>query len=110
MAGRTATVELTKPITAYGEPRDNITLREPTVRDIRDCGYPFRIDDTGENFEPIASAIARYISKLAGIPMGSVDQMTPQDFNRAMGEIIGFFVESPATSATSQVSAPPSSG
>lgn len=101
-------VNLTTPITAYGEPVEELTLRRPTVRDIRECGYPFRIDESGQSFEPIASAIARYISRLGNIPMGSLDKMTPHDFNLTMAEVVGFFGESPETSGTSLAKPPPS--
>lgn len=106
--GRETVIELAEPIDAYGEAVNRITLRRPTVRDIRECGYPVRFDEEGV-MEPIPVAIARYVKTLGDLPMGSVDQMVPSDFNQCMKAVMSFFGESPGTSATSQGKSAPSS-
>ena len=101
-------VPLSEPVTAYGETIDEIVLRRPKGRDIRDCGYPFKVYEDG-GVEPIAIGIARYISTLGKIPMGAVDQLEPVDFNAAMTAILDFFGESPGTVSGSSGSSPDSS-
>lgn len=94
-----ATVKLTTPIKAHGEETSVLTLRKPTTPDIREIGMPFAF--TGEGTTDIKmQAIARYISKLGSIPMGSVDQLSVEDLSELMGVILGFFGNAPGEQST----------
>ena len=90
------TFKLRKPITAHGEETTELTLRAPTTPDIRTIGMPFLIHASGgEAIEIRTEIVARYISKLAGIPMSAVDAIEPADFGELSGVVIGFFGASP---------------
>lgn len=92
------TLSLTAPIEAHGETISILTFRPPTGRDIRECGLPFVLgqSDAGHTSKFDGATIARYISKLAGIPTSSVDKLSAPDFLAATGIIGGFFAEAPA--------------
>lgn len=78
-------LKLSRPIEAHGETHDAIVIREPTVKDLRRCGYPV----TGKA-EIVPDAAAKLISVCAGIPPSSVDSMSPKDFTEAIGVLGGF--------------------
>lgn len=84
-------VSLTRAIQAHGD--DNVrelTLREPTGKDLRTLGLPFTISATGQ-VNPDSAVIARHISALAGIPPSSVDQLSAADFMTCSIAVMGFF-------------------
>lgn len=108
MAGPKTTIPLAEPVQAYGKTIDCIELRRPTGKEIRDCGYPMQFDEDG-NMTPLAGAIARYISKLGDLPMGTVDQIDPAAWSACMGAVLLFFGQSPAISTTSPEKSPESS-
>lgn len=87
------TLTLTKPIKAHGEDVSVLTFREPTGKDIRECGVPYSIGQRGDEVVtyPDARNTAKLIVALAGIPTSSVDQLSMADFNAAMMVVIGFF-------------------
>ncbi|MBU6246468.1 MAG: phage tail assembly protein [Xanthomonadaceae bacterium] len=82
-------VPLSKPLRdARGVEVMQLTLRRPTVRDLRQCGTPivylpggYRIDD---------SAMANLISVCAGVPLPQVDEMELADFRAAGAVMLGF--------------------
>ncbi|MDP3088869.1 MAG: phage tail assembly protein [Methylotenera sp.] len=86
-------ITLTKSITAHGEPITEIELREPTGREVQDIGFPYLVlmnDDT-EAIQIQAKAVGKYVSKLAGIPPSSVDQMSAADLSACTGVVMSFF-------------------
>lgn len=105
-----ATIKLSTPITAHDAQVTELTLREPTTADYIEIGAPMLIvmgddDSAGVRIQP--KAIARYISKLAGIPPSSVSALALNDFQACSKAVMGFFGENEA--ATSQSSATASS-
>lgn len=91
------TIKLSKPITAHAEEVSEITLREPTTEDIIDIGLPHLIilgNDESTGVEVRQKVVAKYISKLAGIPMSSVRSLAPKDFSACTAAVMGFFGES----------------
>lgn len=85
---------LSKPITAHGEEVAELEISEPTARDVRELGYPFMAmpgADGQADFKLFPDVGAKYISRLAKIPMSSVDQMSPGDLMVLHTEICGFF-------------------
>ena len=90
------TIQLTEPINAHGKEIGELTLREPQTKDFREIGSPYLLlpGDT-EQFaiEIRPSVVARYIVRLAGIPLSSVDQLCMKDFGDCLKEIMGFFGE-----------------
>ena len=91
-------MKLTKPISVFGNLVHEITFREPNANDVIKCGFIYTLD---KRFD--LDAMGRYVTHLGcvpegdgqaavqGLPPGSVGQMSPLDFTRAMGEVVGFF-------------------
>jgi hypothetical protein len=91
-------VPLATPIEAHGETLHEITLREPTGRDLRTCGLPYRIGmETGEATID-APAMAKMIGALAALPPSAVDRLSAEDWQAAMGAVLGFFGRAPTDS------------
>ena len=90
-----ATIKLSKPITAHGEEVSEITLREPTADDVMQIGSPSLLipsaDGESVGIEIRAKVIGQYIMRLASIPLPSVKAMSFSDFNRCQGVVMGFF-------------------
>jgi hypothetical protein len=89
-------IPLSQPIKAHGEELHVLELAEPGTKDVRELGYPFSATP-GANGEADLKLFpeigARYIVRLAKIPMSSVDQLTPGDFLIIHTELCGFFGE-----------------
>jgi hypothetical protein len=92
--------QLAAPIQAHGAEVDTLTLRRPTGRDVRELGFPYKLG-SDESVVLATEVIAKYISRLAGIPLSSVDQMAPSDINDLGWVIAGFFLNSARAAATS---------
>ncbi|MBR0677948.1 phage tail assembly protein [Roseomonas alkaliterrae] len=92
-------IPLSTPIEAHGETLSEITLREPTGRDLRLCGLPYRIAmETGEATID-APAMAKMIAALAAIPPSAVDRLSAEDWQAAMGAVLGFFGKAEAAAS-----------
>ena len=89
------TIKLSRTIKAHGEEIDEVTLREPATKDLMEIGLPMLIitgaDGQSTGIEIRQPVIARYISRLAAIPMGSVESMTIKDFSVCSAAVMGFF-------------------
>jgi hypothetical protein len=94
----TVRVPLSAPIEAHGETLHEIALREPTGRDLRLCGLPYRIAmETGEATID-APAMAKMIAALGALPPSAVDRLSAEDWQAAMGAVLGFFGKAAADS------------
>ncbi|WP_295379546.1 phage tail assembly protein [uncultured Pseudacidovorax sp.] len=85
---------LTTPIKAHGEEVTVLELRKPTTKDLRELGYPFSATPTASgdaDLKLFPDVGAKFIARLAQIPMSSVDQLDPGDFVMLHMEIVGFF-------------------
>lgn len=91
MSEKNNTLMLSKAITAHNETLTVLEFREPTGKDVRELGYPYQVSND-ESIKLSASITAKYISRLANIPMSSVDEMSPSDMGLAGALVIGFFV------------------
>jgi len=87
---KTKRFDLSESIKAHGETVDHLDLREPTARDIRECGFIFESSKNAK-FGFDAAVIAEYIERLAGIPSSSVDQLCAYDFMQLGLLIASFF-------------------
>ena len=89
------TIQLTKAIRAHGEDVDQITFRELTTKDVIELGLPTLFipgaDGQSPGIELRQPIIARYISRLAAIPMNSVEQLTLRDHSACTSAIMSFF-------------------
>ena len=64
----------------------------PTGRDVRETGYPYQMNDDG-SVKLLSHVVAKYIVRLCGIPLSSVDDMHPVDLNAAGWVVAGFFLQ-----------------
>ena len=87
----TVTVTLSKPIEAHGETLTELTLREPSGKDIRTFGMPYRVGAEDGSVIIDAAAMHRYIAGLAAVPPSAVDKMSPLDWTAVMAAVLGFF-------------------
>lgn len=88
---------LQKAITAHGEEVTELRLRDATTADARALkALPYFIQPDGETVTLSLDVCAKYISRLAGIPLGSVDQLHVSDFNK-----LGWLVVQPFLSQDS---------
>jgi len=94
------TITLAAPIKAHGADVSTLTLRPPGGKDVRELGFPFKLM-TDESIVMQTEIVAHYITRLAGVPMSSVDQLDPSDFNMLAWAVTGFFLKSAAATATS---------
>jgi len=85
-------LQLTKPITAHGEPVHVIEFSDPTGKDVRELGYPYQMNQDG-SVKLLAPVVAKYITRLGQIPPSSVDDMSPADLNAAAWVVAGFFLQ-----------------
>lgn len=83
-------IQLRKPIKHGDEEISTITLREPSVEDIENLGFPFKIDEEMRP-TPIPSVCSKFISKLSALPPSVVRQMHQRDFWEASMAVVYFF-------------------
>ena len=88
------TVKLSKPVTAHGEEVGELNFREPLTKDVIELGLPTLIvvgDDGGSGVEVRTKVVARYITRLAAVPMTTVEALALKDYNACSAAVIGFF-------------------
>ncbi|MBJ8741964.1 phage tail assembly protein [Citrobacter sp. FDAARGOS_156] len=85
-------LELKHPVTAHGETISVLEFNEPTGKDVRELGYPYQMNQD-ESIKLQAHIIAKYIVRLANVPLSTVDQMKPGDLNSAAWLVAGFFLQ-----------------
>ena len=83
---------LNQPVSAHGETISVLEFKEPTGKDVRELGYPYQMNQD-ESIKLQAHIIAKYIVKLANVPLSTVDQMSPGDLNSAGWLVAGFFLQ-----------------
>lgn len=83
---------LAKPIPAHGETLHVLEFSDPTGRDVRELGFPYQMNQD-ESIKLQAHIVARYVSRLAKVPLSSVDEMSPADLNAAGWLVAGFFLQ-----------------
>lgn len=92
---------LSSPIKAHGEELKALTLRSPTPADARAVkALPYHVA-TDESVRIDPDAAAKYIVRMAGIPLSSVDQLNMADFNALAWKVAGFFLGSALQPTTS---------
>lgn len=89
------------PIKAHAETVTELSLRRPTVAEIRKIGrMPYLPIDRDGKVTPDMSVVPDYIAVCAGIPPSSVDQLDLCDLNQ-LGWVVSHFFLTPASSASS---------
>lgn len=88
-------VPLSKPIKAHGDDVEELALRRPTTEEIIEIGLPQLFvpsaDGQGTGVEIRTPIVARYVSRLAAIPMSSVKLLDPKDFSLCTTAVLSFF-------------------
>jgi hypothetical protein len=87
-------IKLSGPIEAHGEQVGELTVRRPTVQEVRAIkALPYKIGKD-EEVTLDTEVAAKYIAVCAGIPPSSVNQLDLTDFNELCWEVAGFFMKS----------------
>lgn len=87
-------IKLDQPIEAHGEQVSELTVRRPTVQEVRAIkAMPYKIGKD-EEVTLDTEVAAKYIAVCAGIPPSSVNQLDLADFNTLCWEVAGFFMKS----------------
>lgn len=76
------TFKLTKPIMILGKEVSELNIKEPTGKDVRECGFPFETSTQNKksrmSFD--SEVMGLYIERLCDVPAGSIDRMSTSDF------------------------------
>ncbi|MCS4258733.1 tail assembly chaperone E/41/14-like protein [Pseudomonas protegens] len=93
-------IKLQAPIEAHGETLAELTLRRPTVQEVRAIkALPYKIDKSEEVGLDMDIA-AKYIAVCAGIPPSSVNQLDLVDLNALSWAVASFFMTAASTPST----------
>ena len=93
-------VKLQVAIEAYGEPLTELTMRRPTVQEVRAIkALPYKIDKN-EEVSLDMDVAAKYIAVCAGIPPSSVNQLDLADLNSLSWAVASFFMSAASTPST----------
>ncbi|WDH24109.1 phage tail assembly protein [Pseudomonas chlororaphis] len=85
-------VKLNTAIEAHGEALTELTLRRPTVQEVRAIkALPYKIDKN-EEVSLDMDVAAKYIAVCAGIPPSSVNQLDLADLNSLSWSVASFFM------------------
>ena len=87
-------IKLGVPIEAHGEQLTELTLRRPTVQEVRAIkAMPYKLDKN-EDVCLDMDVAAKYIAVCAGIPPSSVNQLSLPDLNQLAWTVFSFFMPS----------------
>lgn len=93
-------MKLSAPIEAHGESITELTLRRPTVQEVRTIkALPYKIDKN-EDVSLDMDVAAKYIAVCGGIPPTSVNQLDLADLNSLSWEVAGFFMSAASAPST----------
>jgi hypothetical protein len=91
------TVKLRRPIVGNkGEQISELTFREPTGRDINNCGNPVRIDSAGE-IQVDEKKMTAMMGQLSGVLAPLLNAMHPVDWNSCYYRLRPFFLPDPTS-------------
>lgn len=93
-------IKLQAPVEAHGETLVELTLRRPTVQEVRAIkALPYKIDKSEEVGLDMDVA-AKYIAVCAGIPPSSVNQLDLVDLNALSWAVASFFMTAASAPST----------
>ena len=86
-------IKLSKPITVGDAEICELELREPTVDDVAELGYPYLVlqNDGNSAIELRPKVALKYASRLAAVPPSALKTITLGDLQEIQGAILGFF-------------------
>jgi hypothetical protein len=65
------------------------------TEDLNRCGYPLKLFEDGASV-PQTQVISSLISRLAKVPPSVVNKLSPKDYNKCLGAVLGFLGEAEA--------------
>jgi hypothetical protein len=93
-------VKLQVAIEAHGDPVTELTMRRPTVQEVRAIkALPYKIDKN-EEVSLDMDVAAKYIAVCAGIPPSSVNQLDLADLNALSWAVASFFMSAASSPST----------
>lgn len=98
-----AKVELSKPIAVEGDQVSSLELRDPTVEDVMEIGYPFLVMEGGDDGTAVQlrpKTIMKYVSRLAAVPPSSLKTISLGDLSKLQTVVMGFFGDEAETTPT----------
>lgn len=86
-------IKLSKPITVGDVEQSQLDLREPTIDDVVECGYPFLLitTDNGTAIQLQPKVVMKYASKLGAVPPSSLKSLSLADLSTLQEAVMGFF-------------------
>lgn len=96
MSGTTTReITLTVPVTAYDQKVDKVTLRRPTVKDIRECGQPYLMVSGGAKAD--GDSCYKLLLRVCDPPLPgpALDALDPADFDEMCMTLVGFMKPAP---------------
>lgn len=94
-------VKLQVAIEAHGEHVTELTMRRPTVQEVRAIkALPYKIDKN-EEVSLDMDVAAKYIAVCAGIPPSSVNQLDLADLNALSWAVASFFMSAASSPSSS---------
>lgn len=87
------TFTLSVPVQHGSEELTELTLREPTPKDVNALGLPYKLH-ADLTSEPVPAVCAKYISRLAGIPPSVVEKVALSDYTMLLYMVVAFFTPS----------------
>lgn len=95
MSADAYTHKLKRPVTAHGVEVTELQLAEPTAKMVMEFGYPYLVvqggGESGMQLQP--KVAARFISRLAQVPLSTVEALAIPDLQALHGWLLGFFGE-----------------
>ncbi|MFK0090643.1 phage tail assembly protein [Pseudomonas sp. NPDC090755] len=86
------TIKLAAPVTEGDQQLTEITLRRPTVQEVRAIkALPYKLDKNEDVFLD-TEVSAKYIAVCAGVPPSTVNQLDLADFNTLSWRVTSFFL------------------
>lgn len=86
-------VTLSTPIKVGDIETTVVELRKPSIKDVRELGYPFIVvqGKAGGGAEVLPDVIIKYAARLSANPPSAFDNISLGDLSALQTEIMGFF-------------------
>jgi len=86
-------IKLAVPVQAHGEMLNEIKFRRPTGKDAMALGdqYPIHIYWTTGEVRPNPPAMGEMMSRLAAVPLSTIENMDMEDWSTCAFALMGFF-------------------
>ncbi len=94
-------VKLSKPILIGDQELTELDLREPTIAEVSELGYPFLVVESqgGSGIQALPKVVLAYASKLAAVPPSSLKNISITDLLALQGAVQSFFGDMAETPA-----------